>query len=233
MTKFSLSTRSIATLLVLAASTMTTTNACSCWKLPTTESSFEDPDLTILQVMVREEIAPEDPDAFFYTRRFDAYIQDVFKGDSCRTMTRLYWKTMEITTANQGSMCGVSLKPNTSYVFAARLQSSGVRNNDLKMDIGSCDYYREWDSLSRADQDEFRHFRDCRCAPNACGGPSTTAPYLCPDGETMAGASDVCRYNIDNDVCTWNVECPVCQEDWDCGYGQYCADNGLCTMEEN
>ena len=46
---------------------------------------------------------------------------------------------------------------------------------------------------------------------------------LCPDGVTLSGPSDVCRYDKESDTCTSWVNCPTCETSEDCNFGQFCS----------
>ena len=232
MSKLSFSMRSIATLVALCATSMTA-QACSCMSMPTIESSFDNDNTSILQVVLGNEIPPEDPTSPYYTKRYNAYIQTAFKADRCSRLRELYWQRIEVQTASSGSMCGVDLDERETYLLAGNLQYPEQGGVPI-LSTGSCQYQRKWDALSNEDFLELYHSRHCQCSYNACRFENTRGVEntLCPDETTMAGPSGICRYEPTTRQCSTIVQCPTCEEDWDCQYGQYCAEDGLCTREE-
>ena len=208
--------------------------ACIC-PIPTIETAFgPDPyyvnNPAVLRLKLRQRADDVSIDEWsMFPDVFYASVRTAYWAQDCRTMQKLRGKRIQVRTGGKYSSCGSIFQENTTYLISGSLYPD-PENSSFILNTLDCDFHSQWSALTDQEKEFLLQQRKCRCRQNACGPKPTDVPNVrCPnEAGTVAGPSDVCRYDRDAQQCSWMVECPACENNFDCDWFNYCDDDGLC-----
>jgi hypothetical protein len=156
--------------------------ACKCIPPVLKEDLYDNPDSTVIAGRILRELATMDG---YFDRHFVFEVKQVYKACSIKEQD-----TIIVSTSASSASCGLDLKSNTQYIFAAHMAEDNELPTAVRVSVGLCDYNAEW-PLGVSDEDK-RTLRLYKTKGPASNANCSTSSSPCQTGADCDEMTEYC-----------------------------------------